>query len=726
MNRKSLIVASSLAGRLSFSGIAVCLAYSQLIYTGPLEEMLPYGILCTLLSAGILALIIAVFSSIPTAFSRPKNEPLPLVILMVHSMALYFSTGHGAFLTILISISLTTFITGLLLFGFGIFRLGNFARFAPFPVIAGFLASAGLLLLLSSIRQAIPTHHFTLEMVHHLFDPTAWLLWVPSLCFGLGLFVIFERYSHPLFFSGSIIGGIILFYIILFASGQSVAWAQQNHLLLHITPISWHSFVATITFTESIDWYLIFAQLGNMLMIAFVSLLALLFINLSLELIIKKEIDFNKELRVTGLANIFAALTGGLIGYHEELGTSLCEKFNIHTRTIGIISGLSCLATLFFIQDIINYLPRFILIGLVFLAGLSLFYKWTFRLRDRLDLWDSFIICAVVLAVMFFGFVKGAIAGFFISVLFFMLTYSRINNLRFVMDGKELTSSKGRDPEAQAILKKNGDKILYLKLQDYLFFGSTAVSVLQLKNLLSEQHDEPAKYVLYDFERVCGIDSSVQVSFQKISQFAAEQKLYVILTGFTENNYPELAKKMTWLQFHDFFRYIPDADAALDFCEVAVLKENHYAVEAAATQRINLEDFLGDKSLASSIPKYFDDVHLNKGDMLVYQGHLSQELYYLEAGYLTVFINVGKTRTKKLFTIGPGNIVGELAFYLNSSRSASIIAEEASSLKRLIKRDLTSMELNDPLLATAFNQAIICLLSTKLVDTTKKVEILSN
>ena len=58
----------------SILSVAYCLSYAALIFTGPLEHLLSYGIAVTFLSAAVGGTIVALRSSLPFAVAGPDSS----------------------------------------------------------------------------------------------------------------------------------------------------------------------------------------------------------------------------------------------------------------------------------------------------------------------------------------------------------------------------------------------------------------------------------------------------------------------------------------------------------------------------------------------------------------------------------------------------------------------------------------------------------------------------
>lgn len=720
MNSKGSLSKIAIACILAFTKFAICLSFGQAIYSGLLLPYLNFGVILILLGAGVNILIIVFLSKIPMAVARPQDEPLPLMVIMVQSLILPFTTAGAAFPTVLATIILTTFMTGLILYLFGLLKWGNFSRYIPFPILAGFLAATGMLLIMSAVHQLLPADKSGLSLFAQLLETKNLLLWLPSVGYGILLFICSERFQNSLVFSGILLSGIVVFYLIVIVSGISITTLKSWGLLLEISPISFSHIFSVFHTGNPIHWSFILKQFPFIFAIAMVSTFALLFIILSLELVLKREIDFNKELKIAGLANLFGGLTGGIIGYHGLSNAVILSGFNMQGKAIGIICGISVIFSIFFIDKILGFFPHFLLIGLVVYLGISLLYRWTIGVLSQLDKMDKTCIAIVLLVTLFFGFIEGILSGLLISILFFIITYSRTPVIRYSMNGSMLSSTFERETVARMVLKQNGNHLVYVKLQDYLFFGSTN----HLTNQLHEMDTEDAfisHFVLYDFAHVTGLDSSVMMNFQKMSDYAAERKIFIVLTGFDAN--PAVKNKMYAIQTSNHLIQIEKTDDALIYCENQILEDSGYFSELNACS-ISLEDFLGDKTLSPLLSRYFIDLNLAPNTYLVRQGDRSHDLFYLESGQILIFIGEDGNR-RHLATIGPGNIIGEIAFYLHSERSASMVTLTTCKLKALSHKNLKKLQKEHADFADIFNQTIIHILSKKLINTTKKVDLLS-
>lgn len=124
------------------------LSFAALIFSGSLSSYLPLGISSALISAALIALGVACGSSLPFAIAGPDPNSSALLALVAASIATQLTAQNSPatiFPTVWAAIALSTIFTGIFLFSLGRLRLGRFVRFIPYPVMGGFLAGTGWL-----------------------------------------------------------------------------------------------------------------------------------------------------------------------------------------------------------------------------------------------------------------------------------------------------------------------------------------------------------------------------------------------------------------------------------------------------------------------------------------------------------------------------------------------------------------------------------------------------
>ena len=143
--------------------ITFSISFSGLIFTGPLAAHASVGVGLALLGTVILSIVIPFLSTYPGAIGGPLS--LPAIALRVIATSLASNVRSDQLLpTILVSIMVAGLFTGLAMYLFGVFDLGNVGQYVPYPVIGGFLAGLGVILVKRSFSFGLSTE-FSLDRV---------------------------------------------------------------------------------------------------------------------------------------------------------------------------------------------------------------------------------------------------------------------------------------------------------------------------------------------------------------------------------------------------------------------------------------------------------------------------------------------------------------------------------------------------------------------------------
>jgi sulfate permease, SulP family len=272
-------------------------------------------------------------------------------------------------------------------------------------------------------------------------------------------------------------------------------------------------------------WRALPGVVGNLLAVVFVTAISTLFNTTGLEVETRRQVDLDRELRVTGIANVLAGSLGGFAGC-----ISLSRSLLAHSMgTTGRLSGLtvSVVAALMLVVDptLIRFVPKFVLAGLLLYLGADQFNKWIIESRRTLSFVDYLSLLSIVGIILVWGFVAGVFIGIIIGCATFALSASRVDFIKYEFDGSEYRSSLDRSRDELNLLALHGREVQGLKLQSYLFFGS-ANRLHQHVSALLQVHPE-CRHLVLDFKLVTGIDCSAAYSFAQIKQLALERHIKI-------------------------------------------------------------------------------------------------------------------------------------------------------------------------------------------------------
>jgi Sulfate permease family len=132
--------------------VAFSTSFAALVFSGDLAVHLPAAIGLVLLGNAVVMVVIAAFSSLPGTIAGTHPTTAPIAAAMAVAIASDLpAAGERTFLTVVLAISLATLVAGACFFVPGSLELGNLVRFVPYPVIGGFLAGTGWLLITGAI-----------------------------------------------------------------------------------------------------------------------------------------------------------------------------------------------------------------------------------------------------------------------------------------------------------------------------------------------------------------------------------------------------------------------------------------------------------------------------------------------------------------------------------------------------------------------------------------------
>ncbi|WP_256807628.1 SulP family inorganic anion transporter [Bradyrhizobium sp. Bra64] len=697
------------------------LSYALLIFAGPLSPYLSYGIAATFISSAVLAAVIGLGSSLPFAVAGPDSSTAAVTGILAASLVERIEAANLSaplLSPVLITLGLSTVLTGIVLCGLGLTRMGRAIRYVPYPVIGGFLGATGLLIIMGAIR--VITDHPMQFATMLRFTNGVTLAELGAACaMALVLYLTWHRSRSPFGLPVILIGGMLTAHLAFWIAGISPEEARALGWTFQPPPpaafmLPWHS-----DDLAHYPWSAVPDLLGNVVAVIFVTASSTLFNTTGVEVAVHRETNLERELNVTGVANI---LTGALAGYAGCISVSR-TILNFSSGGRGRLSSLTVAAIsllmLAVAPELLGFMPKFVLGGLLLYLGADQLHKWLIESRKRLSRLEYVSLVAIIAIIVVWGFVPGILIGVIIGCATFAFSAARVESIKYSFDGSEYRSSLDRSRDDQDVLLAHGGKIQGLNLQSYLFFGSANRLYQHVKRLLRERPE--CRYLLFDFKLVTGVDSSAAYSFAQIKRSAGDLGVELILVHLSA-----AAEKV--LRASDFVgegvTIIPELDRALEWCENELISQHRELAQEEASLRDWFARILGSEDDADELIRRCHRIEVEAGEVIVEAGAPADSMHFILEGRVGIMIPADDDRTTRVRSLGRYTTIGEMGLVSNTPRSATIQAEVDSVLYVLNTHQFDAIKTEDPALSHKLLTYFVSVMAERLTFANRTIAVL--
>jgi SulP family sulfate permease len=697
------------------------LSYSLLIFAGPLAPYLSYGVAATFISSAVLATIIALGSSFPFAVGGPESSTAAMTGILASSLVERMAvadTTAPLLAPVLITLGLSTIVTGVVLCGFGMTRMGRAIRYVPYPVVGGFLGATGCLIVFGAIRVITGQRlqFATLDRFTNLLT----LSELAAACaMALVLYLTWHRSRSSFGLPAILIGGVVAAHIAFWFAGISLAEAQASGWTFQPPPPVSFMLPWSANEISRYPWYTVPDLLGNLIAVIFVTATSTLFNTTGIEVALQREANLERELNVTGLANILSGAFGGYTGCISISRSVLNFNSGGTSRLSGLTVAAISALMLAVAPMLLGYMPKFVLGGLLIYLGADQLHKWIIQSRRRLSFVEYLSLLAIIVIIVQWGFIAGILIGVVIGCATFALSASRIDSIKYSFDGSEYRSSLDRSRDDQAVLAAHGEKIQGLNLQSYLFFGSANRLYQHVKALLA-RHPE-CRFLVFDFKLVTGIDSSAAYSFAQIKRTAHDRGIKLVLVHL-----PAAAEKA--LRSSEFISHevsiVPELDHALEWCENEIIAQHQGLEQEEASLRDWFTEILGTEDDAAELMHRCQRIEVEAGETIVRAGEAADSMHFILDGRVGIMIPAGEGRSTRVRSLGRYTTIGEMGLVSQAPRNATIQAEVASILYVLSADQFEAIKAEDPALSQKLLTYFVSVMAARLTFANRMIAVL--
>ena len=415
------------------------------------------------------------------------------------------------------SATLTLLVGAALLLG-RLLRLGIVANFISEPVLVGFRAGIGLVIVVDQIPKILGIH-FTretfvqnvLSIVHHLPKTSLATLAVglTIIVFLLGMERLLPKVPAPPLAVAAAIAGVYLLHL-QHRGVELVGHIPQGLPSLMMPDFSLISVlwpgalgIALMSFTETVAAGRAFARKGEPAPRA------------------------NTELIATGLANIGGALLGAMPGGGGTTQTAVNVSAGARTQLAELVTAAMTLVTIFFLAPLVAMMPQSALAALVIVYSFRLIRTIEFhdilRIRRTEFSW-AIVAFAGVVAV---GTLKGIIVAIIVSLA--TLAYQVADPPVYVLRRKPGTNVfRPQSPEHSDDESFPG--LLLLRPEGPIFFANAAQIAHKIEPLVREAQP---KIVAVDASGVLDMEYTAVKMFAQLAKRQSQHGVQLWLIGMT-------------------------------------------------------------------------------------------------------------------------------------------------------------------------------------------------
>ncbi|CAB4392850.1 unnamed protein product [Rhizophagus irregularis] len=478
------------------------------------------------------------------------------------------------------------------------------------------------------------------------------------------------------------------------------------------------------------------------------------------------NVDTNRELMAHGFSNMFSGLVGSVQNYLVYTNSVLFIKSGGDSRVAGLMLAAATAIVLFVGPWIVGYIPVMVVGALIFHLGIELVKEALIDAWGIVNHLEYITIVAIVIAMAGLGFIEGIFLGIIMACVFFVVSNSRKSAIRTKFSGRSIKSTVRRRYRQQKFLKEVGNQIYVIKLQGYMFFGTISGVERAIRKFLTYRQwkRNPIRFLIVDFSLVNGLDFSAAEAFIRIQRLLSAKNVYLVLCGAEYNS--EIGKALRSVGIwgdssNSYLQIFENFNEALEWCE-NVLLEAYYGKNISAplsanktaglltqprnqtppkdifdmySPRQNLVQAVGniilqdqeervvkyankltaalmeafqdisgkEEGFFDRLEPYFHEIEVPSGAILWRQDAEPDCLYLVEKGILkATWRAMEGDQARPVESILPGTMAGELGFFANKLREATLIAEVDCVLWQMRRADYDLLLMNEPKIANEF------------------------
>jgi len=412
------------------------------------------------------------------------------------------------------------FMSGIILLGLGLFRLGFLANFLSHPVITGFVTASGIIIAASQMKHIFGVNadgHNILEIATSLRESIIELNWITLLIGSLTtVFLLWVRKGFlPLLLKIGLNQRVSDIFakagpIIAIVATTLIAWSFSltergvkvvGEVPQGLPPISLPSFSMDI-------WT---SLIGSAILMSLIGFIESISIARTLAATKRQRIDPDQELIGLGAANVGAAFTSGFPVTGGFSRSVVNYDAGAETPAAGAFTAIGLGVASIFLTTLIFYLPKATLAATIIVAVLALVDFSILKKTWIYSKADFAAVAATMSVTLIMGVELGVIVGVLISILSHVYKSSRPH---IAIVGQVPGTEHYRNVLRHDVLVN--PQVLTIRVDESLYFANTRFLEDRIYSEVAKQSE--IKHVILMCSAVNAIDMSALESLELINE----------------------------------------------------------------------------------------------------------------------------------------------------------------------------------------------------------------
>lgn len=394
----------------------------------------------------------------------------------------------------------------------GIFRLGQYIRLVPYPVISGFMSGIGVIIIalqLSRLFGHEPDGGGTIPALTAIPDALADPVLSAVIVGAVALIVVF---TWPKAW-GKWVPGALAALI----AGTAASFIAPGAPVIGEIPTGFPEFrlpqFSGDTLVLVIEAAVILAILGS---------IDSLLTSLVADNMTRGHHKSNKELAGQGVGNMIAGLFGGIPGAGATMRTVVNIRSGGSTRISGMMHALFLLAVVVSLAPLAAHIPHAVLAGILVKVGWDIIDWGYVKRAHRGPRWDLGLMVLVLGLTVFVDLITAVGVGVVLASIAFV---KQIADLQ--IEAIKGVTPRIENPAERAVLERLKGKVTMFDFGGPLSFGAAA----DLGHHVRERVRKDSEAMILDFSRIPFIDLSGARAVETVIGDAIDSGRIVYVSG---------------------------------------------------------------------------------------------------------------------------------------------------------------------------------------------------